>query len=122
MRCLIFVSIFFLCIAEAHADDAQCSNDKRVVSACYEVHGRLQVNANSRLYLRSFDSKRIYAIAYKSDAPDADFFISENVAELINPDVSVAGNFQICPFTPDVPGKMQIACMDSASNLVTGKR
>jgi len=109
----------------ARAADSSCATDKRVVAACYEVHGRLRVYANMRLYLWPVGTKRSLAVCFAPDVcyppapPQPAPPLPPNVAKVIDPDHDVFGDFRVCPLTPEKAGKMRIVCIDSASHLIT---
>src|SRR5579862_7835791 len=100
--CLALALIFVL-NAAAHAAGA-CESDKRVVAACYDVHARLRINANMRMYLWPIGTKRLLAIHYASDEPRADPPLPPDLAKAIDLDHDVFADFRVCPFTPDRPG------------------
>ena len=120
MRAFLVGSVLLvLGIAETtYAADNFCETDKRVASACRDIHGRLSVYANLRVYLWPIGTKRLLAIGFMSDAPDADFFLPDNAHALLNPGTDVFGDFHVCPFTPERAGIMQIVCVARASRLV----
>jgi hypothetical protein len=52
-------------------------------------------------------------------ADDADDPIASPNLLIFNPDVqSVFGEFEVCPFTPERKGHMQMVCVESAKRLV----
>ncbi len=106
----------------AHAAESVCATGRRVVAACYDVHGRLRVNANSRVYLWPVGTKRLLDVALTSDATDSGFFLPVNAANLVGPETDVFGDFRVCPFTPEIEGRMRMGCVAAASNLVTRTR
>ncbi len=119
MRSTVF-ALALLCVLNtaAHADSS-CATDKRAVAPCYQVHGRLRVRWNLRLYLWPVGTKRLLAVHYAPDAPQPDPPLPPNLAKVMDPDHDVFGDFRVCPFTPEKAGKMRIVCIDSASHLIT---
>ncbi|MGD0073790.1 MAG: hypothetical protein ABSD31_05560 [Candidatus Binataceae bacterium] len=108
----------------ASAADSSCATDKRVVAACYEVHGRLRIYANMRLYLWPVGTKRLLGVCYAPDVCPPFHTLRPgppmppNVAKLVDPDHDVFGDFRVCPFTPEEPRTMRTVCIDSASHLI----
>jgi hypothetical protein len=102
-----------------------CAADKRVIRSCVPIHGKLYVPANMRTRLWPLDgSKHEYAIHIDDNGggpTDFDPPMPENVFKLLDPEHTVFGDFTICPFTIDKPGKLQIGCIDSARHLVARK-
>ena len=96
---------------------ASCAGDARVVEACFDVHGRLRIDANLRMHLWPIGTRRLLAVHYRRDAPEPDPPLPGNVAKALGLDNELFGDFRICPFTPDRPGRMRIVCIDEASNL-----
>ncbi|HXJ02775.1 MAG TPA: hypothetical protein VNH44_16260 [Micropepsaceae bacterium] len=101
----------------SYAAETVCEMDRRVVAACRDVHGRLRVNANSRVYLWPVGTSRLLGIAFASDAPNADFFLPDNVRSMLTPTMEVWGDFRVCPFTAQKSGNLQIVCVERASRL-----
>lgn len=118
MRSLVLGTTLLVLLAGT-AEAGLCARDKRVLSACHEAHGRLRINANSRLYLWPFGTKRLLAVSYRSDLPEADPALPDNLAKLLGLDVDVVGDFLVCPMSEEKPGRMQIICIDSAERLTT---
>ena len=119
MRSILFaLALVFGLNAATSALGGACATDKRVVAPCYQVHGRLSVCANMRLYLWPVGTQRLLAVSYAPDAPRADPPMPPNLAQAIGLDVDVFGDFRVCPFTPERPDKLRIVCIDSASHLI----
>jgi len=120
-------ALAFLCSLNiaASAAGGACATDKRVIAPCYQVHGRLRVYADMRLYLWPVGTKRSYAVCYAPDVcypaepPDPGPPMPPNVAKAIGMDVDVFGDFVVCPLTPEKPRTMRTVCIDSASHLIT---
>jgi len=110
------LAIVFIAAATAHAAGV-CATDNRVVAACYDVHGRLRINANMRMYLWPIGTKRLLAVHYAADEPRADPALPPDLAKAIDLDHDVFGDFRVCPFTLERPGRMRIVCVDSATHL-----
>ncbi len=126
IRSLVF-ALALLCglNTAASAIGGACATDKRVVAPCYEVHGRLRVYADMRLYLWPVGTKRSLAVCYAPDVcyppdpPELAPPMPPNVAKVIGLDVDVFGDFRVCPLTPEKAGRMRTVCIDSASHLIT---
>jgi len=48
--------------------------------------------------------------------------LSPDITARLTWDSDLYGNFVVCPFTREVPGVMQLVCVDSATKLVTRPR
>ncbi len=47
---------------------------------------------------------------------------SEVETKFVDYDHSIFGQFEVCPFTKEKEGEMQLVCVSSASHLVVAKR
>jgi len=112
----IFVLFFCFHCFSSYADD-MCANNKHVVEECYNVRGKLIVHANMRLYLHT-EGKRLLAVYYYPDVPEPELALPKNVSEMLEANKQLSGDYKVCPFTPQAPGKMQIVCINSAKNLI----
>ena len=122
MSCLAIVLVLLL--AGAPAQDAgepgtvTCKNDPQVVGECFPVHGRLSFwNGTPSLRLWNIRTNRILGVRTET-AP-------ENVMSLWGPDrfeKDIFGDFEVCPFTKEKPGHMQMVCIESASHLTAKAR
>lgn len=125
MATTLYASLSALPVALAPAaEPGPCESDKRVVAACFVLHGRLQVPANMRSEIWPLDgSKHLYAIHLDDYGGPEDFDppLPKNVKKVLDPDHDVYGDFKICPFSREQPGRLQIACIASAQHLVVRK-
>lgn len=122
MKLRITLLIIFLIHISAEASDDLCASDERVIGICFDIHARLRLNANMRLYLWPIGTNRLLAVSYMSDVPVADPALPYDLVDVINYDKEVFGDFRVCPFTKEESGKMQIICIESADNLVLKNR
>jgi hypothetical protein len=102
-----------------------CKDSPRVTGACFTVHGRLfAANGTPTFRIWRVGTKRIIGV----DSADGDLEsggLPDSVEKLVEPDafkVDVYGDYRVCPFTKDRPGRMQIVCIDDASRLVAQPR
>jgi len=102
---------------KAIADQVQaCRTDPDIVDACFTVHGRLSAwNGSPTLRIWKVGTNRILG-------DHEDWPLPEKLAEHLNWDIEAWGNFEVCPFTKERPGVMQMVCIESASDLVYRKR
>jgi hypothetical protein len=118
MRALLGAAVSLLVVSSAIAADNACESDKRVVASCFDVHGRLRINANLRLYMWPVGTDRMLTVHYASDRPEADPPLPSNVAEVMKPGADVFADYRVCPLTKYEPGKRQAVCVASASRIV----
>lgn len=96
-----------------------CKGNPHQVAPCFTVRGRLTI------YLGS-PSARIWRIGTKRILGISERYaqvrqMPESLEEKLKPGVAIYGDFEVCPFTKDRPGQMQLVCIESASNLVVKK-
>lgn len=116
MRYFFLIVVMGMPFFPAQGWASTCEEDKRVVAPCYDVRGRLQVHANSRLYLET--EGRLLGVALQSTASDAAYFLPENTMKMVSPKADVVGDFVVCPFTRYRAGKMQQVCIESAGSVM----
>ena len=93
-----------------------CKADPDIVDACFTVHGRLSAwNGSPTMRIWRAGTKRI--LGDHDDWP-----LPEELAEHMGWDVEAWGDFEVCPFTKERPGAMQMVCIESASHVVYKKR
>lgn len=112
--------LIFLLSAPLFGDDSvnpACKADKRVVAACFKVHGRLSNwNGNPSARIWIIGTKRMLGVEGDTDYPIA---LKTRVGHF---DDVATGDFEVCPFTPKRKGWMQIVCIASVSNIRMSKR
>lgn len=103
--------------------EKSCRQHPQLVGKCSTVHGRLSVyNGNPAIRLVRLGTKRILGISdQRFKLPDYRN-IPESLAQQLNSENELVGNFQVCPFTRSRPGEMQLICIESAKNVVVRAR
>lgn len=100
---------------------AECQDDPEVIGQCFTVHGRVSVGANMLVTLWPVGTTRLLGIDFRPDSDRRNYarpFIPENLGTVLDPGTTVFGDFVVCPFTPDIPGKKRYVCVQSAAHLV----
>jgi hypothetical protein len=93
-----------------------CKTDPDIVSACFKIHGRLSAyNGGPSLRMWRVGTKRMLGILDEfplpQDFPDTNLW-----------DQEAWGDFEVCPFTQEKPGYMQMVCVESAKNMLIKER
>jgi len=103
--------------AKAIAEQVQaCKTDPDIIGACFTVHGRLSAwNGTPTMRIWRVGTNRI--LGDHDDWP-----LPEGLAEHMSWDVEAWGDFEVCPFTKEQPGVMQMVCINSASHVSFVKR
>lgn len=98
------------------ADWATCKNDPDIVAACFTIHGRLSVyNGGPSLRIWRVGTSRMMGVPSETTPV--------NVSRLWeSDDTEIYGDFEVCPFTKDKAGEMQMVCIESASHLLAKQR
>jgi len=94
-----------------------CKENPRVVGECFTVHGRARFgNGTPSLRIWPIGTKRMLGVTAGPVADDADSPICPK--EMLKWPALEYGDFEVCPFTQEKPGHMQMVCVQSVSHLV----
>ena len=92
-----------------------CKEDPNVVDACFSLHGRMFVsNGTPSLRIWRVDTDRILGVF----DPENEIIPHNLEKKLSGFDVDVYGDFEVCPFTKNRAGEMQMVCVEFADHLV----
>ena len=126
-RIIVRIAVLLNCIAMLAQQESkprkvagQCKNNTCLVGQCFRLHGRAFFsNGTPSLRIWHVGSNRILGVTDRFHA-DAENPIAP--ANLLNAlggfDHFVFGDFEVCPFTPERQGHMQMICVQRAENLV----
>jgi type II secretory pathway component PulJ len=117
------VGVLLLSSACAYADDNHnpaCKSDKRVVGACFTVHGRLGWwNDPPTRRIEALQSKRTLAIGEDTALPEGlnrwQGVPDALAARMVNYNDLLIADFEVCPLTREEAGKVQTVCVASVS-------
>ena len=111
--------LLLVLVAPAYAAPPACKENPKVVAACYSVHGRLSMGADTvRLYLWPVGTKRMLGVTGGPILDDAIDPIFPRNLEFDSAGEAIFGDFEVCPFTPERKGHLQLVCIESATHLV----
>lgn len=104
----------------AMAQDANCSLSARRVGECFPVHGRLSFSQTApEIRLWPVGTHRVLGVL-SWDGQEA-HALSEAMLERMwgGRDIPsrIWGDFEVCPLSPDQPGRMQMVCLLSAHKM-----
>jgi len=103
----------------AFSAQPKCKGNPNVIEACYTIHGRVSLGADTvRLWLWPVGTKRMLGVTAGPRLDDADDPIIPSNLRFSDANEDVYGDFEVCPFTPERKGAMQLVCIESASKLV----
>jgi hypothetical protein len=108
----IIAAAILLLPRAAHAQS--CRERSELVGACFTVHGRLSAyNGAPTFRLWRINTQRVLGIA-GGDSP----IMPPEVRAQAGFGTDLFGDYEVCPFTPERPGRMQIVCIETATRLV----
>jgi len=102
----------------ASARGGNCRDDPDLVGPCFQLHGKLFVaNGTPSARILRLGTKRILGVSefYKGYMPEA-------LERQLTWDDIVYGDYVLCPFSHEEPGKMQQVCIQSGSGLLLERR
>lgn len=95
----------------------RCKGNPRVVGECFTIHGRARFgNGTPSLRIWPIGTKRLLGVTDGPVADDADAPICPK--EMLRWPAEEYGDFEVCPFTQEKLGHMQMVCVESVSHLV----
>jgi hypothetical protein len=118
MRMKVIAGMLLLAIP-VFGQTRECKSSPRVVGACYVIHGRATFGPGTpALRIWPVGTKRMLGVTAGPIADDADDPIAPENMLIFTSDVeSIFGDFEVCPFTPERKGYMQMVCVQSATAL-----
>jgi hypothetical protein len=103
----------------ACAVQPQCKENPKVIAACFSIHARANLGANSGpIYLWPIGTKRRLGVTGGPTLDDSVEPIFPRNLRFQSANDDVFGNFEVCPFTPQKEGHLQLVCIESAARLV----
>jgi hypothetical protein len=122
-RLLDLFSVFVMLSIAGLAEAADCRHNPTLVGPCFELHGRMfPSNGSPALRISRIGTDRVLGVWYSEEADPGPGVIDlpPNVRKLMRPTPwfpSIEGNFTLCPFTTEQPGRMQFVCVADATSL-----
>ncbi len=104
----------------ARSAERTCREDIHVVDRCFEVRGRLRIEANARITLWPVGTERLLGVQYPGDLAEVGGSLAPlppDLDELLGQNAAVFGDYVACPYTRSEPGKKQYICIEAARNL-----
>ena len=117
------VLLLLIMVIPAFAAPPECKGNPKVIGACYSVHGRLTRGADTvGLWLWPVGTKRMLGVTAGPRLDDADDPIWPQNLKFEHGDEAIYGDFEVCPFTPERKGEMQLVCIESTSHVVVKRQ
>jgi hypothetical protein len=102
---------------KAHPPSQACQSDPDLIGPCFTTRGRLSAwNGSPTFRIWRIGTRRIMGLTERL-FPSDQVVLPESLDGQMNFDVDAYGDFMVCPITSDVPGKMQLVCVESAQNV-----
>ncbi len=117
----LFVPLFLVLLEPTGYSEGppKCKGNAKVIGACYSVHGRLSLGADTvELRLWPVGTQTMLGVSNGPEINDAENPIYPKAMNLPSAGKDIYGDFEVCPFTPERKGAMQFVCIESASHLV----
>jgi len=110
---------FLLLAIPGFAETGQCESNPKLVGACHEVHRRATFGPGTpSIRIWQIGTKHILGVTAGPIADDADMPICpKEMLKFKTGDEEVYADFEVCPFTPERAGKMQMVCVQSMQKL-----
>jgi hypothetical protein len=117
-KSLKYFLILLLLVVPAFGNQPKCKGNPKVVATCWTVRGRATFgNGTPTLRIWPVGTKRMLGVTAGPIADDADEPIAPKNFGIPNGAEALYGNFEVCPFTPEQKGHMQMVCIEKASDL-----
>jgi len=123
VRLFLAVALLAALSITAFADSGTpCAQSRAIVGRCFVVHGRMFFpNGNPPVRISRLGTKRILGAldGAKNDASDE--VIPTDLRTKLGPEwdkYDVFGDFEVCPLTPERPGRMQFVCVREVRRAV----
>lgn len=101
------------------AAQPKCKDNPKVVAACFSIHARANLGANSvPIYLWPVGTKRRLGVTGGPTLDDSIEPIYPKNLKFHSANDDIFGDFEVCPFTPEKEGHLQLVCIESATHLV----
>jgi hypothetical protein len=127
MRVILTAIFVFVTLGETRgqqaAGEATCATNPKIVDACFRIRGRIDLyNGTPSFRIWRVGSRRVFGLL-PAESPIVPAAVRPYLERLANePGLQLFGNFTVCPFSPDKPGRMRDVCVESATDLVERRR
>src|SRR6266404_4143046 len=105
------------------ATEKSCREHPQLIGKCFVVRASLSVhNGAPAVRLRRMGTRRVLGVSEQRFNLPGYRNLPEGLAEQLNDDNEIIGDFLVCPFTKSKPREMQLVCIQSATNTSVRKR
>jgi|SRR6266404_2287347 len=125
----IVMSLFLIISASVSARspvqgvaEKSCRQHPQLIGKCFVVRGRLSVyNGAPAVRLWRIGTRRVFGISEQRFKVPGYRNLPESLAQQLNGDNEVRGDFLVCPFTRPRSREMQLVCVESVKNVSVQK-
>lgn len=98
--------------------DLPCRRHLRLVGPCFRAHGRMDYwNGAPSVRTWHVGTDRILGVGEKPHELAGYASLPPGIASKLSWDTHLFGDFLVCPLTREVPGVMQMVCVESGVDL-----
>jgi hypothetical protein len=126
---ILITSLIIVCASVSagspvrEATEKSCREHPQLTGKCFVVRGSLAVhNGAPAVRLRRIGTRRVLGISEQRFKLPGYRNLPEGLAQQLNGDNQILGDFLVCPFTRPKPREMQLVCIESAKNTSVQKR
>lgn len=114
----IRIALLVLLSVSGYCQSRQCKDNPKLVGACYVIHGRATFGPGTpALRIWPVGTKRMLGVTAGPIADDADRPIAPKEMLRFAAGEEIFGDYEVCPFTPEQEGHMQLVCVQSVQKL-----
>ena len=100
-----------------------CREHPRLIGKCFVARGSLSVhNGAPAIRLTRIGTRRVLGVSEQRFNLPGYRNLPDGLAEQLNGENEIIGDFLVCPFTRSKPGEMQLVCIESADKTSVQKR
>ncbi len=130
MSARIFATLLLITCASVSASstnsdpiEQSCRAHPQLIGQCFNVHGRLSTyNGAPAVRLWRIGSTRVLGVSdQRFKLPDYRN-LPDSLAQQLNGENEIVGDFLVCPFTKPKLREMQLVCIESAKKTVVRNR
>jgi hypothetical protein len=114
----VLVALITLAIPSIAQRGRACKSNPELVGPCFQLHGRVfYSNGTPSLRIWRVGTDRILGVL-----PPENEIIPGNLSQALRGwDREVFADLEVCPFTKQAAGAMQMVCVEAASHIVVRK-
>ena len=117
MRTNYVLILMLAACSSVGATQKSCAEHPKIISACFEVDGKLAFYNGSPSVRIELENGRIMGVSEGRFYEEGYDNLPPELIEGLNFSLVLNGTFTVCPFTEEKVGKMSLICIESAKNV-----